>query len=98
MSIAKDIILGKHDAEITQIINAVRERQKLIRSANTAVNISEIEIGSKVKLKNISPKYMNGERATIIGKKRTKFTAKLDVPTDRFPGIFTISASCVDPV
>jgi hypothetical protein len=98
MSIAKDIILGKHDTEISQIMEAVRERQKLVRSTENAIALSEIDIGSKVKLKNIRPKYMNGEVATILGKKRTKFSAKLDVPTERFPGIFTISASCVELV
>jgi len=94
-----DIISGKHDAELDEIINAVSQRKKLTRSQNVAMAMATIKIGDIVVLKNLSPKYVNGLKAEVKGKKRTKLSVELvDGPVGRFGGIVTVPASNVDIV
>lgn len=98
--LVSDIISGKHDAELDEISNAISQRKKLTRSQNTAMAMATIKIGDIVVLKNLSPKYVNGLKAEVKGKKRTKLSVQLvDGPVGRFSGgPVNVPASCVDLV
>jgi len=99
MTIVTDIISGVHDSELDSIREAVNQRRKLTKSAHAAVTMTTISIGDKIVLKEISPKYMIGETATVTGKRRTKLEVKLDSPVGRFGGgTIVVPASCVEKV
>ena len=99
MTIVEQIINGDHDAELQSIVEAVRERKKLNRSKNTAIAMVSMKVGDIVVLKNLSPKYVNGLKAKIVEKKRTKFAVTLvDGSVGRFSGRVTVPASCMEKV
>jgi hypothetical protein len=99
MTIVTDILSGVHDSELDSIREAVNQRQKLTQSAQAAVTMTSISVGDKIVFKDIRPKYMIGEIATVTGKRRTKLEVKLDNPVGRFNGgIVVVPASCVEKV
>lgn len=99
MSLIAEILGGSHDNSLRDIISAARQRTKLVEASNTAVKMFDLKVGDKVRLKDLSPKYMNGVECVITGKKRTKFEVKLDQPVGRFSGTgLTVPASCVEKV
>ena len=100
MTIVTDIISGVYDSELNSIQEAIRQRRKLTKSAHAAVTMTELKIGDKIVLKEISPKYMIGMAATVTGKRRTKLEVTLDIACGRF-GTTTpivVPASCVEKV
>lgn len=99
MGLLEDIISGKHDSELDELSEVIRQRKKLTRSQNTALAMATIKVGDIVVLKNLSPKYVNGLKAEVIEKKRTKCAVKLvDGAVGRFSGRVTVPASCMEKV
>jgi hypothetical protein len=99
MTIVTDILSGVHDSELDSIRESVNQRQKLTQAAQAAVTMTSISVGDKVVFKDIRPKYMIGEIATVIGKRRTKLEVKLDSPVGRFgESTVVVPASCVEKV
>ena len=99
MTIASDIISGVYDSELDSIQHAVPERRELAQAEMAANNLIEISIGDKIVFKDIRPKYMIGEIATVTGKRRTKLEVKLDSPVGRFgESTVVVPASCVEKV
>ncbi len=95
----KDILQGKYDDQLQDILDAVTERQKLKRNVNNAVAMSTINIGDKVRLKELRPKYINGEKAKVVKKYRTKFGIRLDKGTvGKFSGVIKCPASCLEKI
>jgi len=92
------ILEGKHDSELEAILEAVHQRRKLMRGASKAVAMVSLKIGDKVRLKGLSPKYVNGSTAKIVDKKRTKLVVVLDTPVGRFKGRVTVPADCLEKV
>jgi hypothetical protein len=77
----------------------VNQRYKLKQNETAAKNLIEISVGDKIVFKDIRPKYMIGETATVIGKRRTKLEVKLDSPVGRFgESTVVVPASCVEKV
>jgi hypothetical protein len=99
MGLVADIINGNHDSELSEITDAVNHRKKLKRSQTTAIAMATIVVGDIVILKGLTPKYVNGLKAKVVGKKQTKLNVTLvDGPVGRFGGSCTVPASCVDKV
>ena len=99
MTIVSDIISGVYDSELESIREAVHSRGNLLQNETAAKNLIEISVGDKVVFKDIRPKYMIGEIATVIGKRRTKLEVKLDSPVGRFgESTVIVPASCVEKV
>jgi hypothetical protein len=99
MTIVTDILSGVHDSELDSIRESVNQRQKLTQAAQAAVTMTSISVGDKIVFKDIRPKYMIGETATVIGKRRTKLEVKLDSPVGRFgESTVVVPASCVEKV
>ena len=98
MTIVNDITRGIYDAELDSIQAAARQRKKLNNSAHAAVTMAKLQVGDRVVLKEIRPKYMMGQGATVIGKLRTKLEVKLDIACGRFgkDTPITVPASCVE--
>jgi ribosomal protein L21E len=100
MSLLADIIDGKHDGELSEITEAIRQRKKLNSSKNTAKAMATIKVGDVVVLRNLSPKYINGCTGKVMSKKRTKFAVRLDDGqyTGRFGLNVNVPATCIDKV
>jgi hypothetical protein len=98
MTIVADIISGSYDSELDSIRAAISHRQSATRSAYAAVTMAELLVGDKVVLREISPKYMIGKGATVVGKRRTKLEVKLDTACGRFSKDtpIVVPASCVE--
>jgi hypothetical protein len=93
-----EILSGEHDSELEGILEAVHQRRKLMRGATKAVAFATLQIGDKVRLKGLRPKYVNGSTAEVVDKKRTKLVVVLDKPTGRFMGRVTVPADCLDKI
>jgi hypothetical protein len=76
-------------AGMNSIITAIRERQKLNRANATAVAKVTFQKGTKVKIKDITPKYWVGMTAEIVGFNSKKTVAKLRI-TDNC-GVFRVA-------
>lgn len=68
------IMNGELDNSLSAIVEAINARRKVIRQAATLVNKVVLVPGTRVKLKGLSPKYLNGLTGVIRegGSRRTK--------------------------
>jgi hypothetical protein len=91
---------GEQDANLDTLSEAVRDRIKGTRAVNAANSLMEIAIGQPVRLKDLSPKYVNGLTAKVVGKGRSRFQVVLDSPPagGRFNGTVTVPATCVEAI
>ena len=77
-----DISSGTYDSSLGKINEALALRLKTVRKQLT---ISDYNIGDRVKFnEQTGTRYMVGETATIVSKRRTKVVVRLDSPTGRF--------------
>lgn len=61
-----EILDGALDDELETILEAIRNRQVVLRQKETLRKKGEFKVGDKVKFQGISPKYLNGIKATIV--------------------------------
>jgi gamma-glutamyl phosphate reductase len=81
-TLLSEISSGAHDSSLGKINEAVAKRLKTVRKERT---INDYNIGDKVKFnEQTGTRYMVGETATIVSKRRTKVVVRLDSPTGRF--------------
>ena len=59
--ICTDIVLGEHDESLDEIVEAVKDRRKAL----SVIRLHSIDKGDVVRVKNISPKYLNGLEAPV---------------------------------
>lgn len=64
--VAEKIIKGELDSELETIISAIKERRKIVQTAKAFNVITKVKQGDKVRLKGLSPKYLNGNVAEVI--------------------------------
>lgn len=83
MSVASDIILGSHDAELESIISAAKDRQDTIKMAG----LVDIKRGDTVEFSDaIRPRYMIGLTAKVA--KINPKSITVDCPDDLAYGKF----------
>lgn len=94
-----DIITGKCDGQLDQIIRSVNARREMLKTAEIAMNMTEIKAGDTVRLKGLKPRYMNGQLATVVEKNRTRLVIRLNNNNGRFGSApVTVPANCVEIV
>jgi len=54
------------ETEIHSVWALCKQRQKMLRAAATVMNLSTLNVGDVVVINGISPKYLNGETATVV--------------------------------
>lgn len=82
MTLVHDISSGTHDAELDALATAVAARIRELRRMRT---IDSFALGARVRFNDqTSTKYLVGETATVVSKRRTKVVVRLDTPTGRF--------------
>jgi hypothetical protein len=81
MTLAGDILAGKHDAELSLILEAIRDRRKTLAQ----VKSYDIKIGDKVVFNGSArPAYLVGAKAVVTGRLRNKLQIKLLEDAGRF--------------
>lgn len=91
---------GDLDNDLDLLSDAIRTRRKGVGSVVAANALVDIAVGSTVRLKGLSPKYVNGLTAKVTGKGRSRFEVVLDNPPagGRFHGTVRVPANCVEVV
>lgn len=77
------LIAQADEDELKILYTATHERSKLLRRITHIKALRTFEVGDKVRLVDIRPKYMVGLRGTIIAHQGTKFLVELDNPINR---------------
>ena len=91
----QDIYSGAYDDDLDEIVKAISERRKIISLQRAVDNLSTLAIGDRVKLTNISPKYMNNRPATIIGFDGRKIKVDMGMRIGKYAQVLTVDSSCI---
>lgn len=71
---------GAHDDELDAIIRAAQDRKKAL-----APTVYDFAIGDKVRFNNSTrPQYMRGMLATVVARRQTKVTVRIDRDHGKF--------------
>jgi len=103
--ILEQINSGTLDKDLGALGTAVQDRLTKIRST---MKNSDFGLGDKVRFNNsCGTRYLIGQTATVVGRKKVKLVVKLDKPTGRFARIMpngsiesasvTVPIAIVDP-
>jgi len=102
MTIIAAIINGEVDDDLDRVNEAVRSRRKELRAREAHINLLTLKPGTRVRLKGLSPKYLNGLEGEIIvdpvGGRRGKarLAVKMDEPVRKYGSIIRPPAGCVE--
>lgn len=78
--IPANILGGAHDDELDTILRAVQLRRKAL-----APTVYDFQVGDKVRFNNTTkPQYMQGMLATVVARRQTKLTVRIDRDHGRF--------------
>lgn len=91
MNIIADIITGRYDDQIDAIAEAARSRRNALRTAQAHT----LKEGDVVVLSGLSPKYINGKKATVVAVKRTRVTVSPVEPVGKFRGLCDVPLTCI---
>jgi hypothetical protein len=76
-----DIMGGKYDSRLDEIIEAVRERRRIVNKRFA----QSLQVGDRIRFNEfVSPKYLQGARGVVTGKLRANVTVVLDETQGRF--------------
>ena len=108
MSNLQTVIAGIYDLndlnDLKKVFDAASDRQKSLRKRDAAVAVSTLAVGDQVKLRDISPKYLNGATVEVTGiNGSTIHVKKIDGVTDpksamRIGNYGRVPASCVSKI
>ena len=90
--------------ECETAFNALKARQRTLRSIEADVAISSLPVGTVVRLKGLSPKYLNGSIGTITKLDRGKFVVEIDPERTHDPRVVgrmrnaRVPAQCVETI
>ena len=97
--IVSDIINGKLDADLEQLISAAVARRKIIKATKATETLHQISVGQSVRLQGVKPAYMNGQVGKVVDKAGAKFVVQIGAGAGRFSGDnIRVPASCVELV
>lgn len=90
---AGDILTGALDSELVAIEKAVTLRRKILAEGQSFLP------GTRVRIINIRPKYMEGKLATVKYREGSKVVVDLDYSIGRFIGKdLRVPVTCVEVV
>lgn len=97
-------LIDQGDEEDLKVLsNAVQDRLAAIKRQKANRVLAEVQTGDTVRLRNVKPKYLNGTRGQVTGRKGGKFTVELLDPVDpralrRFGRIAVCPPSIIEKV
>lgn len=74
MTLANDILNGHYDDDLDAIKAAAEERQRSLR----AFEVAQLTDGDYVELDGISPKYLQGARGHVAGRRKERIGVRLE--------------------
>jgi hypothetical protein len=84
------------------VATALRAREKYVREAAARQALATLQVGQKVTLKGLSPKYLNGLTGTITARDGEKFSVEFDEHSAwqarRYGKNVRVPPGCIDPV
>lgn len=81
-TLVEQISGGSYDQDLVKLADAVKARQDKVRKGKS---LSDYNIGDRVRFNELTgTRYMVGQYATIVSKKRAKVVVRLETPTGRF--------------
>ena len=90
------------EREIKVVFDACNARRRTIQSIQAGANVVSLNIGEEVRLKGLSPKYLNGAICKITKINGTKFSVDYVSGGDPRAAMklrhATVPASCVEAV
>lgn len=86
---------GDFDPYIDQVYDALRQRQKLNRAVEAAINSASIQPEQMVTLHDLRPNYLNGVRARVIEVSGDKIKVDMGRKVHRYGPTVTVPASAV---
>jgi hypothetical protein len=95
----EELIGRATEKELNAIYEAIQLRSRSLRYQRQHKALATLEIGDRVRLTGIKPKYMSGHLGTITGRRQTKFEVQLDLsPSSRFGQNVIVPATCLTKV
>jgi hypothetical protein len=63
-----NIAAGYYDSDLDRIVNGAHARRQLVRASNAAEMMATLEVNDEIVFTDtISPKYLKGKRAVVVG-------------------------------
>lgn len=91
--IVESIENGEMDKYLRDIAYAARQRLIVIEKAEYAR--AAVTVGSRVYLKGVKPRYMDGAWATVVKINKTRAVINLDHERGKWRGDITVPLSCL---
>ena len=97
---ALDAISKMSKPELDAVVGATRRRASALRSSAKAEALTILDIGDRVELRGLRPKYLNGATGTVSALGASNISVELDVDVDprataRFGRVARIPAACL---
>lgn len=89
------ILDGALDDQMDALIATINARRRNIRQLEELQSLTQLKVGTNVKLEGISPKYLNGLTGTVDAINGKKVTVKLDLPA--LAGRFAYGGKVIAP-
>jgi ribosomal protein L21E len=91
------LIAKADEEELEQLNDQVRRRYQVMRAQKATNALRTFKVGDRVRLTGLKPKYINGARGLIMGRRQTKFEVLVDegTYTGRFGRLVTVPAVCL---
>lgn len=96
------VLISKADNdELDILVTAIKARHRVLHHEKTAQAMRLLEVGDRVRLMNLKPRYLNGIQGTIIARTGTKFSVEMDQSAPsraqyRYGGIVRCPAGCLE--
>lgn len=100
-AVCQGIIEGKADDALDRIADALRARMKIVRNTKALSVKAGLNPGQKVRLKGITPKYLNGLVGTVEPATRGGTRVAVRFPqgtTGTFSNPMVVPAGCLEVV
>lgn len=93
---------GKLDSILDALREAVHSRERYLRDQKSATNLATLKPGTRVRLSNLKPKYLNGYEGVVAdrpARRRGDIAVDLDnAPSNRYGSKMAVPAGCLEPV
>ena len=88
-------IFNADERELERLQHALKERHLQLRTERKHEALAAFNVGDRVELQGLSPKYLNGATGTIGRIEGTRFAVTLDRPVGKYYGTVRVPASAV---
>jgi hypothetical protein len=90
-----EILRGKYDADLAHIAEVIHNRRKQVRYIEAHRIGCTLNGGDRVEITTIRPRYMIGEKGTIVKVNQTRAEVRMDNQCGRFGTSLTIPLTCL---